>query len=239
LRDETPLQRQQQESCIKESLKRNQFQSSGPTKLLSVFEWVETTAATNAASTKDASMPTWDRVRITQGEVDGIWDDYLPTQRHYDPFLILDDDDDDKIPLACPEVDRSEPITYLDKMDVQLVAPSYDEIYTLSSQIAFIASKNLRKWAYYTLGFSCDEGQVLSNPRSYQDAAAHVSFDIKMEDSGTIYFGALQEYWNLISQKDFHHPNLVKLSDLHPHHQNHLQIKIPTYTFSDIPAGFW
>lgn len=256
--DETPVQKQRRLSRLKQAEKINQIHSGGPSRKSKVYQWVEETVGDEGAGMQHGQMPIWKRVELTRGEAESVWDDYLPTQRQYDPFqdqwdlmTLFDvnppmpehdflDDSDDEMYEAHPQVDSSAPIQHLDEIN----AASDDEIYVLSSQIAFIAPKDLRQWAYYALGLARVEDQALSHPRSYKDAAAHIGFDITPEDMQTADFLDLQEYLNLLSETDFHHPNLPKLSDMHPAHPNrprindcNVQIRYVGMTHSRIKRG--
>ena len=158
---ETPVDVQRRESRTKEAEKINATHTSGPSRKMAVFRWVQDETPPTDLGMNEAWIPSWKRVRVERKEIDDYWVDYLPSQRLYDPFhnewdlLTLldvnppdptedfhDDNDDDpndpdNMYLASKPVEsNSQPVAYLDQINAGDPQAPDPAIIRLSSQIA-------------------------------------------------------------------------------------------------------
>lgn len=241
LAKETPVDRQRRQQRLKDSVKINQTQSSGPSKKSDVYVWVEEERPAGLSMT-DGWVGTWRREKVNRGQVEEEWEKYAPTQRVYDAFhnqwdlLTLldlsacpdrdydpDSDVEDNTNNAGFTVDVDEPVAYLDQ--IENLAPDstiYSTVNSLSSQIAFLAPKRLVSWAYSNLGILCSDH--LSPPMVYKPTRNYVGFNIEVQHQQTPAFSDLQEFVFYIVERKFDHPRMEQLSDLHPGHHSPLNL---------------
>ena len=235
--NETPVEKQRRESRLRDSIKINQIHSSLPSKKSKVYQWVEEDSQVGECTMHEYMGPIWRRVLLTRGEVEGIWDDYLPTQRIYDSFTNqwdlhtlfdydarppnhdMEDDEDDDLGDAT-HIDQVH-MAYLD----QLKAPAedaYSGVQLLSSQISFIAPKNLESWAYLALGLK--RSTPLDPPFFFPQTSHVVGYLLDEFQKGSEFFQFLQEFVSYIVNRDFRNPRLATLSDLNPQNPSLLNI---------------
>lgn len=236
LEKETATETQRRESRIRDSIKINQIHSSGPSKKSTVFQWVLEEPATREEdrlpTMKEDSPPVWRRVRVNRAEVEDVWDEYLPSQRVYDPFrnewdlMRLFDvegeapdhdyDDDDDFPMGDATAPYDPPIAYLDEVQ------ETPNVTYLSSEITLIAPKGLATWALHTLGLACTQ---LARPfvecKGLQNV---IGYSISRPDLTTGPYRHLQEFVSYFLAGKLDHPALRELSDLHPSHHRPLQV---------------
>jgi hypothetical protein len=99
---------------------------------------------------------------------------------------------------------------------------AYSNVQMLSSQVSFLAPKNLALWSFLSLGLKCS--LPLSKPLIYKKTSYLISFVVDEDDKKTIMFQNLQEYVFCIVEHQFGNPRLSQLSDLHPQHPSALYI---------------
>ena len=239
---ETDLDRQRRLSRIKDSLRINQRHSSGPTRKSAVFQWVQESVEEPGLAMAESRPPVWRKQKLTRAEVEIVWEDFLPTQRHYDSFhnewhlmVLLDpganapdqdyDDADEEYamaPPAPPVLTRT--IAYLEEINVapQDADGCYSAVHRLSSQITFLAPANLELWCYLTLGLWCL--QHAQPPVIFRKAHSMIGFFIGTYHEGTPTYFDLQEFISYMVDRKFNHPRLALLSDLHPQHPRALTV---------------
>ena len=235
---ETPVEKQKRESRIRDSLKINQLHSCGPSKKSEVYKWVEEEPQAGEVPMRDYLGPIWRRVRVNRAEVEEIWDDYLPSQRLYDSFhnqwdlhrlfdvnarppqQDYDDNDEDSIGDAT-HIDQIH-IAYLDQIALAPVGDAYSAVQLLSSQIAFIAPKNLGDWSFFCLGLKCS--RPLETSSSYRHTSALIGYIVDEHEKTTAIYEYLQEYVSYIVERDFQNPRLAVLSDLQPTHPSPIDL---------------
>jgi hypothetical protein len=85
----------------------------------------------------------------------------------------------------------------------------------LSSQIAFIAPKNLEGWAHLALGLRCS--RPLKPALSFPSTLHFIGYLLKDPPiTNSAIYQYLQEVVSYIVKRDFWNPRLAYLSDLHP-----------------------
>lgn len=234
--NETPVDKQRQQSQIKDSIRINQKKSMGPSKKSDVYKWEQVTPPTGEFSWRDDWEYIWERIKVEKCDIDYEWGRKAPTQRVYDPFrnqwdlMVLfdvaaeipdvdddfEDDDDDDMDVDHPAIDPNQRLAYLDQLNVAPTSNPYSSIDKLTSHIAFIAPTNLGSWCYLMLGLRCFV--PLPTPIVEPDTKKYIGFFLDDDSEKSPVLPHLNEFVSYILADDLTNPRMEQLSDFHPRH---------------------
>lgn len=250
--NETLDQKQNREARIRESIIINKPDFFGPSKESEVYRWVEeilpakegpiVDGEPQGVSMKDDPGFIWKRVRLTRAEVEKYWDEYFPTQRLYDSFLnqwdlnvlfdanaqdpnlfndINHNDEDDPMGDNATHINNLQ-MSFLDQLNVAPERGMYSAIQLLSPQITIISPKDLNNWVFLTFGLRCSTPSPSSI--SFPLTSFLIGYVVTQQERDSPPFMYLQEFVSYIVKREFKHPRLAVLSDVHQQHPSALDI---------------
>ena len=114
--------------------------------------------------------------------------------------------------------------SFLEELEDTPAGNSYTDLPLLSSQVSFIAPKNLVLWASLALGFK--SSGTTRNPLAFKKTPFLIGFVVDEERKKSEEYKHLEEFVLHIVQRQFTNARLSTLSDLAPGHPSLLDLRL-------------